>query len=58
MGRNRLAGVRVVAATVKANDGDYWIYDDIAQCKVKRGYFPGTTTTSLKVSVGDAVALR
>ncbi len=27
---NRLAGVWSVAATVKANDGDYWIYDDIA----------------------------
>ena len=137
---NRVAGVWQVNATVKANDGDYWISDDIAEYKVKRAaqlttdatpepvakgaqltvkgklsranwedlkyhgypgqavklqfraagaahyrtvktvktdnvgrlstkvtatsagswrwYFPGTTTTSLKVSVGDAVKLR
>ncbi|MER6289943.1 hypothetical protein [Streptomyces sviceus] len=137
---NRVAGVWQVNATVNANDGDYWISDDIAEYKVKRAaqlttdaspepvakgaqltvkgklsranwedlkyhgypgqtvrlqfraagaahygtvktvktdnlgrlstkvtataagswrwYFPGTTTTSLKVSAGDAVALR
>ncbi|MFF1722085.1 hypothetical protein [Streptomyces sviceus] len=137
---NKSAGRWVVNATVKANDGDYWISDDIAEYKVKRAaqlttdaspepvtkgaqltvkgklsranwedlkyhgypgqtvrlqfraagaahygtvktvktdnlgrlstkvtataagswrwYFPGTTTTSLKVSAGDAVALR
>lgn len=137
---NRVAGVWQVNATVKANDGDYWISDHIAEYKVKRAaqltadatpepvakgaqltvkgklsranwedlkyhgypgqavrlqfraagaahystvrtvktdnvgrlstkvtatsagnwrwYFPGTTTTSAKVSAGDAVALR
>jgi hypothetical protein len=33
---NKLAGVWQVNATVKANDGDYWISDDIADYKVKR----------------------
>ncbi|MGW3108468.1 hypothetical protein [Streptomyces sp. NPDC001100] len=33
---NRLAGVWQVNATVQANDGDYWISDDIADYKVKR----------------------
>ncbi|MGY4981771.1 hypothetical protein ACWCYL_32305 [Streptomyces sp. 900105755] len=33
---NRVAGVWRVDATVKANDGDYWISDDIAEYKVKR----------------------
>ncbi|MEV1026895.1 hypothetical protein [Streptomyces sp. NPDC050264] len=33
---NKVAGVWQVIATVKANDGDYWISDSIAQYKVKR----------------------
>ncbi|MFJ4786516.1 hypothetical protein [Streptomyces sp. NPDC088794] len=33
---NTVAGVWQVNATVKANDGDYWISDDIADYKVKR----------------------
>ncbi|MBC7267640.1 MAG: hypothetical protein H5T76_02800 [Streptomyces sp.] len=33
---NRIAGTWQAAATVKANDGDWWIYDTIAHFKVKR----------------------
>ncbi|MET7288271.1 hypothetical protein [Streptomyces sp. NPDC005573] len=33
---NRIAGGWQVNATVKANDGDYWIYDSIARFEVKR----------------------
>ncbi|MGW0709193.1 hypothetical protein ACWD4G_25110 [Streptomyces sp. NPDC002643] len=33
---NRIAGLWQVNATVRANDGDYWISDDIARYKVKR----------------------
>ncbi|MFJ8636925.1 hypothetical protein [Streptomyces sp. NPDC093568] len=33
---NRTAGVWQVNATVKANDGDYWISDHIAEFKMKR----------------------
>ncbi|MFF8024150.1 hypothetical protein ACFZDJ_24185 [Streptomyces sp. NPDC007896] len=33
---NTIAGVWQVDATVKANDGDYWISDRIAEYKVKR----------------------
>ncbi|MFF1836359.1 hypothetical protein ACFVXE_19435 [Streptomyces sp. NPDC058231] len=33
---NAIAGYWQVNATVKANDGDYWISDDIASFKVKR----------------------
>ncbi|MCX5009074.1 hypothetical protein OHB05_41890 [Streptomyces sp. NBC_00638] len=33
---NKVAGVWQVNATVKAQDGDYWISDNIAQYKVKR----------------------
>lgn len=36
MDSNKLAGVWQVNATVKANDGDYWISDRIAEYKVKR----------------------
>ncbi|MEU0332622.1 hypothetical protein [Streptomyces sp. NPDC006193] len=36
MDSNKLAGVWQVDATVKANDGDYWISDRIAEYKVKR----------------------
>lgn len=35
-GGNASAGVYQVNATVQANDGDYWISDDIARFKVKR----------------------
>ncbi|MGW0771325.1 hypothetical protein [Streptomyces sp. NPDC002676] len=35
-GGNASAGVYQVNATVKANDGDYWISDDIARFKVQR----------------------
>ncbi|MET8944545.1 hypothetical protein ABZX30_13405 [Streptomyces sp. NPDC004542] len=33
---NHTAGLWQVNATVKANDGDYWIADDIAEFKMKR----------------------
>ncbi|MEU6141693.1 hypothetical protein ABZ848_15150 [Streptomyces sp. NPDC047081] len=33
---NKVAGIWQVNATVKANDGDYWISDHIAEYKVKR----------------------
>ncbi|MFG3013217.1 hypothetical protein ACGFZB_22655 [Streptomyces cinerochromogenes] len=36
MDSNKLAGVWQVNATVKANDGDYWISDRVAEYKVKR----------------------
>ncbi|MFJ4844015.1 MULTISPECIES: hypothetical protein [unclassified Streptomyces] len=34
---NQVAGLWQVNATVRANDGDYWISDDIARFKVRRG---------------------
>ncbi|MEU8911291.1 hypothetical protein [Streptomyces mirabilis] len=49
---NRVAGVWRVDATVKANDGDYWISDDIAEYKVKRAAQLTTVIAPEKVAKG------
>ncbi|MEU2622024.1 hypothetical protein ABZ642_28495 [Streptomyces sp. NPDC007157] len=49
---NRVAGVWRVDATVKANDGDYWISDDIAEYKVKRATQLTTVIAPAKVAKG------
>lgn len=47
---NRVAGVWQIYATVKANDGDYWIADNIAPYKVKRA---SVLTTAVKPKTVD-----
>ncbi|BBC33087.1 hypothetical protein SGFS_043810 [Streptomyces graminofaciens] len=54
---NRVAGVWQVNATVKANDGDYWISDDIARYKVKRASTLTTVIKPEKVAKGAKVAV-
>ena len=54
---NRVAGVWQVNATVKANDGDYWISDDIADYKVKRAARLTTVIAPEKVAKGAAVTV-
>ncbi|MGW5059679.1 hypothetical protein ACWEQ2_20590 [Streptomyces sp. NPDC004096] len=54
---NRVAGVWRVDATVKANDGDYWISDDIAEYKVKRAAQLTTVIAPAKVAKGAKVAV-
>ncbi|MFJ9564193.1 hypothetical protein ACIRQQ_29670 [Streptomyces fuscichromogenes] len=49
---DRLAGVWQVNATVQANDGDYWISDDIADYKVKRAVRLPTVIAPEKVAKG------
>ncbi|WP_330459741.1 hypothetical protein OIB37_24435 [Streptomyces sp. NBC_00820] len=49
---NKIAGVWQVNATVKANDGDYWISDRIAQFKVKRAAKLTTDATPEPVAKG------
>ncbi|GGN35461.1 hypothetical protein [Streptomyces fuscichromogenes] len=49
---NRVAGVWRVDATVQANDGDYWISDDIADYKVKRAVQLPTVIAPEKVAKG------
>ncbi|MER7689820.1 hypothetical protein [Streptomyces sp. NPDC097610] len=49
---NKVAGVWQVNATVKANDGDYWISDHIAEYKVKRAAQLTTVITPEKVAKG------
>jgi hypothetical protein len=54
---NRVAGVWRVDATVKANDGDYWISDDIAEYKVKRAAQLTTVIAPEKVTKGAKVTV-
>ncbi|MEU6496065.1 hypothetical protein ABZ890_37745 [Streptomyces sp. NPDC046984] len=54
---NRVAGVWRVDATVKANDGDYWISDDIAEYKVKRAARLTTVIAPEKVTKGAKVTV-
>ncbi|WP_217565982.1 hypothetical protein [Streptomyces sp. GbtcB7] len=54
---NRVAGVWRVDATVKANDGDYWISDDIAEYKVKRAAQLTTVIAPEKVAKGAKVTV-
>ncbi|MET9084683.1 hypothetical protein ABZX77_22850 [Streptomyces sp. NPDC004237] len=54
---NRVAGVWQVNATVKANDGDYWISDDIADYKVKRAARLTTVIAAEKVAKGAKVTV-
>ncbi|MGX1548150.1 hypothetical protein [Streptomyces adustus] len=49
---NRVAGVWRVDATAKANDGDYWISDHIAEYKVKRAAQLTTVIAPEKVAKG------
>ncbi|MFJ6893501.1 hypothetical protein [Streptomyces hokutonensis] len=54
---NKLAGVWQVNATVKANDGDYWISDDIAEYKVKRAAQLTTVIAPEKVAKNAKVTV-
>ncbi|MFF7262860.1 hypothetical protein ACFZCL_21600 [Streptomyces sp. NPDC008159] len=54
---NRVAGVWQVNATVKANDGDYWISDDIARYKVKRASKLTTAIAPDRVAKGSTVTV-
>ncbi|MFF3663528.1 hypothetical protein [Streptomyces olivochromogenes] len=54
---NKVAGVWRVDATVKANDGDYWISDDIAEYKVKRAAQLTTVIAPEKVTKGAKVTV-
>ncbi|MFE9606823.1 hypothetical protein [Streptomyces hokutonensis] len=54
---NKLAGVWQVNATVKANDGDYWISDDIADYKVKRAAQLTTVIAPEKVAKNAKVTV-
>ncbi|WP_030749608.1 hypothetical protein [Streptomyces sp. NRRL S-31] len=49
---NKVAGIWQVNATVKANDGDYWISDHIAEYKVKRAARLTTVIAPEKVAKG------
>jgi hypothetical protein len=49
---NKVAGIWRLDATVKANDGDYWISDDIAEYKVKRAAQLTTVIAPEKVTKG------
>ncbi|MER5433084.1 hypothetical protein [Streptomyces sp. NPDC002588] len=54
---NKAAGVWQVNATVKANDGDYWISDNIARYKVKRASKLTTVITPTKVTKGTKLTV-
>ncbi|WP_329537103.1 hypothetical protein OG568_52180 (plasmid) [Streptomyces sp. NBC_01450] len=54
---NRVAGIWRLDATVKANDGDYWISDDIAEYKVKRAAQLTTVIAPAKVTKGAKVTV-
>ncbi|MCW8381451.1 hypothetical protein [Streptomyces justiciae] len=55
---NKVAGVWQVNATVKANDGDYWISDNIAQYKVKRASKLTTDATPEPVAKGAKLTIN
>ncbi|MEU1615980.1 hypothetical protein ABZ479_01620 [Streptomyces sp. NPDC005722] len=55
---NRVAGVWEVSATVKANDGDYWISDDIARFKVKRASVLTTDAGPEPVAKGRTLTVK
>ncbi|WP_327724858.1 hypothetical protein [Streptomyces europaeiscabiei] len=54
---HRVAGVWQANATVKANDGDYWISDDIARFKVKRVSTLTTVIKPEKVAKGTKITV-
>jgi hypothetical protein len=54
---NKVAGVWQVNATVKANDGDYWISDHIAEYKVKRAAQLTTVIAPEEVAKGAKVTV-
>ncbi|MBW8796285.1 MAG: hypothetical protein JF597_22610 [Streptomyces sp.] len=54
---NKVAGVWRVDATVKANDGDYWISDDVAEYKVERAAQLTTVITPARVTKGAKVTV-
>lgn len=51
---NSMAGVWEVYGTVNANDGDYWIYDNMGTFKVKRAATLVTTTPAERVRTGSS----
>ncbi|MGI5378108.1 hypothetical protein ACQEV2_28435 [Streptomyces sp. CA-251387] len=55
---NRVAGEWQVNATVKANDGDYWISDRIALYKVKRASKLTTDATPEPVAKGATLTVN
>ncbi|MFJ6565559.1 hypothetical protein ACIQMV_38115 [Streptomyces sp. NPDC091412] len=54
---NKVAGLWTVNATVKANDGDYWISDDIARYKVKRASRLTTDAAPERVAKGAKLTI-
>lgn len=54
---NTIAGVWQVNATVKANDGDYWISDHIAEFKMKRASKLTTDATPEPVAKGASLTI-
>jgi hypothetical protein len=54
---NKIAGIWQVNATVKANDGDYWISDRIAEFKVKRASKLTTDATPEPVAKGATLTI-
>ncbi|MFD7695446.1 hypothetical protein [Streptomyces sp. NPDC059805] len=54
---NTIAGVWQVNATVKANDGDYWISDDIAEFKMKRASKLTTDAAPEPVAKGASLTI-
>ncbi|MGW1396520.1 hypothetical protein ACWD6Q_33210 [Streptomyces nigra] len=55
---NTIAGLWQVNATVKANDGDYWISDDIAEFKMKRASKLTTDATPEPVAKGASLTIK
>lgn len=55
---NVAAGVWTVNATVKANDGDYWISDGIAEFKMKRASRLTTDATPEPVAKGTQLTVN
>lgn len=55
---NQVAGVWQVNATVHANDGDYWISDDIARFKVKRASVLTTDAGPEPVAKGGTLTVK
>ncbi|MFK0172287.1 hypothetical protein ACIQU5_26165 [Streptomyces sp. NPDC090306] len=54
---NKDAGVWAVDANVRANDGNYWIYDNIAQYKVKRASRLTTNAAPEPVAKGKTLTV-
>lgn len=54
---NIMAGTWAAYGTVHANDGDYWIYDNLATFKVKRAATLVTATSAERVRTGTSLKI-